>query len=194
MYISDVLKCISYWMFKFPSGLIKYPSIYHFRQRVFQTLLFNCVFFLTKLHTELCFQRGSTSQHQSFKVTFPIKQVYSCSFINIHLIYTTACHFCLYVVARLDFSSALCIVHGGVPSRCAHTHTQTSARTHTQTGARAHTHTHTHTNTCAHTQVSTLSVSAAAADAELEVAEQLPTCYGHYQCLTFTGSNKADRK
>ena len=60
--------------------------------------------------------------------------------------------------ARLDFSYALCIAHGGVPS-CAHTHTQTRARTPT------------HTDTRAHTQVSTLSVSAAA-DAELEVAEQ----------------------
>ena len=82
--------------------------------------------------------------------------------------------------ARWDFSSALCIAHGGVPS-CAHRHTQTPARTPT------------HTDTCAHTQVSTLSVSAAA-DAELEVAEQLPTSYGHYQCLKCTGSYKADRK
>src|SRR4029434_8104437 len=52
----------------------------------------------------------------------------------IYLIYTTACNFCLYMVARLQFS-ALCITHGGVPPRCAQTHT--------------------HTDTCAHTQVST---------------------------------------
>ena len=111
--------------------------------------MFNCVFFWgTKLHTELCFQRGSTSQHQSFKVTFPIKQVYSCSFIKqtkwphvIYLIYTTACHFCLYMV-RVWISLLLSV------SRTVEFH-----RAHTQTRAR----TPTHTDTWAHTQVSTLS-------------------------------------
>ena len=142
------------------------------------------VFFFKQNYTQLFFQRGSTSQHQSFKVTFPIKQVYSCSFIKqtkwpyvIYLIYTTACHFCLYMV-RVWISPLLSV------SRTAEFH-----RAHTQTRAR----TPTHIDTRAHTQVSTLSVSAAA-DAELEVAEQLPTCYGHYQCLKCTGSYKADQK
>src|SRR4029434_2706529 len=45
------------------------------------------------------------------------------------LFYTTACNFCLYMVARLQFS-ALCITHGGVPPRCAQT--QTHTHTHLQ--------------------------------------------------------------
>src|SRR4029434_6681313 len=50
----------------------------------------------------------------------------------IYLIYTTACNFCLYMVARLQFSV----------SRMAE--------------FRHDAHKHTHTDTCAHTQVSTL--------------------------------------
>src|SRR4029434_7036 len=82
----------------------------------------------------------------------------------IYLIYTTACNFCLYMVARLQFS-ALCIAHGGGPPRCAQTHT------------------HTHTDTCAHTQVSTLPP---ATELGLRISAQLRTLKlykTHFQAL-----------
>ena len=94
-------------------------------------ILFNFIFYKAPDHNR-----------SHLRLPFLQNRSIACYFIKqnkqphvIYLIYTTACNFCLYMVARLQFS-ALCIAHGGVPPRCAQTHTQT--------------------DTCAHTQVSTL--------------------------------------
>src|SRR4029434_4171668 len=62
------------------------------------------------------------------------------------------------MVARLQFS-ALCIAHGGVPPRCAQTHTHRHVRAHAHTRMHTCTYTHTHSQTHAHTRTHTLTHS-----------------------------------